>query len=109
VSQFLIALLWAPLVLLGVMSLSFVSQVLLGCMGTRKGSALADASSRGCVAVLVPAHNESAGIARTVRSVLPQLRHGDRLLVVADNCGPFPGRGGDGAIARHPARQRVCA
>jgi cellulose synthase/poly-beta-1,6-N-acetylglucosamine synthase-like glycosyltransferase len=86
VSQFLIALLWAPLVLLGVMSLSFVSQVLLGCMGTRKGSALADASSRGCVAVLVPAHNESAGIARTVRSVLPQLRHGDRLLVVADNC-----------------------
>lgn len=38
------------------------------------------------VAVLVPAHNEEAGIARTVASVSSQLRAGDRLVVVADNC-----------------------
>lgn len=38
------------------------------------------------VAVLVPAHNEAEGIATTINSILPQLKPGDRLLVVADNC-----------------------
>jgi len=38
------------------------------------------------VAVLVPAHNEEAAIAATVHAVLSQLRTGDRLLVIADNC-----------------------
>lgn len=38
------------------------------------------------VAVLVPAHNESVGVGVAIGSILPQLRAGDRLLVVADNC-----------------------
>ena len=38
------------------------------------------------VAVLVPAHNEAAGIAESLASVQCQLLPGDRLLVVADNC-----------------------
>ena len=38
------------------------------------------------VAVLVPAHNEEAGLAATLASLMPQLHPGDRLLVVADNC-----------------------
>lgn len=38
------------------------------------------------IAVLVPAHDESAGIARTIALVLPQLAAGDTVLVVADNC-----------------------
>jgi len=38
------------------------------------------------VAILMPAHNEAAGITTAIASVLPQLRPGDRLLVVADNC-----------------------
>jgi cellulose synthase/poly-beta-1,6-N-acetylglucosamine synthase-like glycosyltransferase len=38
------------------------------------------------VAVLIPAHNEALGIATTVRNVRAQLRCGDRVLVVADNC-----------------------
>ncbi len=38
------------------------------------------------VAVVVPAHNEAAGIADTLRSVRTQLLQGDTLLVVADNC-----------------------
>ena len=38
------------------------------------------------VAILVPAHDEACGIGRTLRSVIPQLRSHDRLLVVADNC-----------------------
>lgn len=37
-------------------------------------------------AVLVPAHNEEAVIADTVRQLMKQLRPTDSLLVVADNC-----------------------
>lgn len=39
------------------------------------------------VAVLVPAHNESTTIVPTLEDIKAQLRPGDRLLVVADNCG----------------------
>ena len=38
------------------------------------------------IAVLIPAHNESLGIVRTIGSILPQLAAGDRVVVVADNC-----------------------
>ena len=38
------------------------------------------------VAVLIPAHNEAAGIAATISTILPQLTTDDRLLVIADNC-----------------------
>jgi cellulose synthase/poly-beta-1,6-N-acetylglucosamine synthase-like glycosyltransferase len=38
------------------------------------------------VAVLVPAHNESGNIAPTLENIRKQLRPGERLLVVADNC-----------------------
>lgn len=37
-------------------------------------------------AVLIPAHDEEAGIGDTLRSVLPAVRVDDRVLVVADNC-----------------------
>jgi cellulose synthase/poly-beta-1,6-N-acetylglucosamine synthase-like glycosyltransferase len=39
------------------------------------------------IAVLMPAHDEASGIAAAISGVRPQLRNGDRLLVVADNCG----------------------
>lgn len=38
------------------------------------------------VAVVVPAHNEAQGIATTISSIREQLRDGDRILIVADNC-----------------------
>jgi len=38
------------------------------------------------VAVVIPAHNESAGVLPTLSDLQPQLGDGDRLLVVADNC-----------------------
>ena len=38
------------------------------------------------VAVLLPAHNESTGILPTLADIMVQIRAGDRLLVVADNC-----------------------
>lgn len=44
------------------------------------------AALRARLAVLMPAHNEAAGIAPAIQSVLAQLQSGDRLLVVADNC-----------------------
>jgi cellulose synthase/poly-beta-1,6-N-acetylglucosamine synthase-like glycosyltransferase len=44
------------------------------------------ATARPRCAVLVPAHDEEAGIEGTIKALLPQLQPGDRLLVVADNC-----------------------
>lgn len=38
------------------------------------------------VAILIPAHNESQGIALTIQALLPQLSAPDRLVVIADNC-----------------------
>ena len=37
-------------------------------------------------AVVVPAHNEELGIGKTIKNIIGQLREGDRLVVVADNC-----------------------
>jgi len=45
-----------------------------------------DRIKRPTVAVLVPAHNEQEVIESTLRTLLPQMQAGDRLLVVADNC-----------------------
>src|SRR5262245_25077477 len=44
------------------------------------------ADDRPRCAVLIPAHNEEAGIATTIRNVLEQTVPSDRVLVVADNC-----------------------
>jgi hypothetical protein len=45
-----------------------------------------DPATRPRCAVLIPAHNEQAGIARTLEAVAAQLGPVDRILVVADNC-----------------------
>ena len=41
---------------------------------------------RPSLAILIPAHNESLVIAKTIQTILPQLKSHDQLLVVADNC-----------------------
>ena len=61
-------------------------EVLAACLPARAASAGADTMARPRIAVLVPAHDEEAGIEATIRSLLPELADGDRLLVVADNC-----------------------
>ena len=43
-------------------------------------------SRRKRIAVLVPAHNESIGLQPTLADLKSQLRQGDRLVVIADNC-----------------------
>jgi cellulose synthase/poly-beta-1,6-N-acetylglucosamine synthase-like glycosyltransferase len=62
------------------------------------------------IAVLIPAHNEAEGIAATIISIVPQLKPGDRLIVVADNCSDDTARiaieAGAEAIERHDLSQR---
>lgn len=65
---------------------------------------------RPALTVLVPAHNEARGLAATLRSIAPQLRLDDRLLVVADNCddetAAVARREGAAVVERHePARR----
>jgi cellulose synthase/poly-beta-1,6-N-acetylglucosamine synthase-like glycosyltransferase len=52
------------------------------------------------LAVLIPAHDEAAGIGATIANVQPQLLAGDRLLVIADNCADDTA-----AVARQAASQ----
>jgi cellulose synthase/poly-beta-1,6-N-acetylglucosamine synthase-like glycosyltransferase len=52
--------------------------------GEERSTPPANGSRR--VAVLIPAHDEETTIARTLKSIVPQLGPADRLLVVADNC-----------------------
>jgi cellulose synthase/poly-beta-1,6-N-acetylglucosamine synthase-like glycosyltransferase len=62
------------------------------------------------IAVLVPAHNEAAGIAATLASIQRQLRPDDLLLVVADNCdddtATIARRAGAQVIERYSASER---
>lgn len=59
-------------------------EVMLAITGTTNGSR--PRGERRPLAVLIPAHNESSMIVATLRSILPQLEDGDRLVVIADNC-----------------------
>ncbi|WP_174279669.1 glycosyltransferase family 2 protein [Sphingomonas bacterium] len=60
--------------------------------------------------VIVPAHDEETGIARTVASLLADMRDGDRLLVVADNCtdatAAVAARAGAEVVERHDPTRR---
>jgi cellulose synthase/poly-beta-1,6-N-acetylglucosamine synthase-like glycosyltransferase len=60
------------------------AQVLLALPAYRPRPA--PAGRRPTLAVVVPAHDEAQNIGATLRSILPDLTAGDRLLVVADNC-----------------------
>jgi cellulose synthase/poly-beta-1,6-N-acetylglucosamine synthase-like glycosyltransferase len=57
---------------------------------TIRGSLAPDIEDEGVerkrLTILVPAHNEAANIAVTLRSIAPQLGFSDRLIVVAHNC-----------------------
>jgi cellulose synthase/poly-beta-1,6-N-acetylglucosamine synthase-like glycosyltransferase len=85
VSVVLIAIVCLPALLTFV----WFSEVLAGCFALRKKRASPVAvpgtlSHR--TTVLIPAHNEGAGILPTIRDVQAQLGPNDRILVVADNC-----------------------
>lgn len=71
-------------VLLAVPVLVLTLQVLLAFAGPVRRNT--DTRERLRVSILVPAHNEEFGLGETLSTLKPQLRKGDRLLVVADNC-----------------------
>ncbi len=56
------------------------------CAVWKRDSALTAKSSRPNIAVLIPAHDESSGLCKTLLGIESQLLAGDRMLVVADNC-----------------------
>jgi cellulose synthase/poly-beta-1,6-N-acetylglucosamine synthase-like glycosyltransferase len=71
--------------------LTFVwfSEVVAGCLALRKketSPVVGPATLSYRTIVLIPAHNEGAGILPTIRDVQAQLGPNDRILVVADNC-----------------------
>lgn len=70
----------------------------------------AAAGTRPALAVLIPAHDEGSGIVATLASVAAQLRPGERMLVVADNCSDDTAAqaraGGADVIERHDSTRR---
>jgi cellulose synthase/poly-beta-1,6-N-acetylglucosamine synthase-like glycosyltransferase len=73
----------------GLLTFVWFSEVLAGCFALRKERSTPVATPGGLshrTTVLIPAHNEGAGILPTIRDVQAQLGPNDRILVVADNC-----------------------
>jgi cellulose synthase/poly-beta-1,6-N-acetylglucosamine synthase-like glycosyltransferase len=68
--------------------LVFATQVVAACLAPRRstGALQADPSTRPRIAVLTPAHDEAEGMGAMLAALQPQLRAGDRMVVVADNC-----------------------
>jgi exopolysaccharide biosynthesis WecB/TagA/CpsF family protein len=83
--------------LLAVPTLLLLTQVLIACFGPgpRREIQIPGADELPPCAVLMPAHDEEAGIAASIATLIPQLRPQDRLVVVADNCSD-----GTAAVAR---------
>ncbi len=75
---------WLPAILLIFPSMIVTVECLIACLPISERNRI-DAL-RPPIAVLIPAHNESAVIEATLDSVMKQLTMGDRILVVADNC-----------------------
>jgi len=73
-------------ILLLLPTLVLFAEVLLASLRPRRGGEGNGRGPRPRLAVVVPAHDEQAGIADTLHGLLPQLRQADRLVVVADNC-----------------------
>ncbi len=61
-------------------------EVLAASASWRRAAGPAVVGIRPGAAVLVPAHNESEGLRSTLGEIGSQLKGGDRLVVVADNC-----------------------
>lgn len=64
--------------------LVLLAQVLLALPPARAATVVRRPSPS--IAVLIPAHNEEAGLSATLSSIRNQLARGNRILVVADNC-----------------------
>ncbi len=83
--ELLLALAMIPLALPALSLLTLTLAALGQGRGAQTGLA-SPAQGAVRVAVLVPAHNESTNVLPTIACLQRQLRPGDRLLVIADNC-----------------------
>ena len=83
--MFLTYVLDAAAALLAIPVTMFIAEVIAG-LAPPSRSVVPQPISRGRIAVLVPAHNESLAMLPTLADIRSQLRIGDRILVVADNC-----------------------
>lgn len=72
--------------LLAVPSGMFLIEVIAALVSSSRNVSEPQGRQRPRIAVLVPAHNESANILPTLNEIKRQLLTTDRLLVVADNC-----------------------
>lgn len=85
----------------------FACELLAGLWPSRKGSA---ASVPANIAVLIPAHDEAAGISPTLAALFEEVPAATRVLVVADNCSDATAslarEAGAEAIERHDPNAR---
>jgi cellulose synthase/poly-beta-1,6-N-acetylglucosamine synthase-like glycosyltransferase len=83
-------------------------QVVLALIPQRRSASREGPRPR--VAVLVPAHDEASVISEAIATLLPQLRAGDRLVVVADNCtddtAAVAAAAGASVVERHDTKHR---
>ena len=87
-----------------------VVEILAGVLFSKNQDlSFAERGNRGRVAVLIPAHNEGPALTPTLRDVKEQLAHGDRVIVIADNCtddtaGIAAAAGAEVVIRQEPSR-----
>ncbi len=92
----------------GVFAVQVLSASLIGM--PRRREPTADEVRQVRIGIVIPAHNEARGIGATLSALKPQLKPGDRLLVVADNChddtAAVARAAGAEVTVRHHATQR---
>lgn len=74
---------WMIVVAIALPALVLALECVVGSLPARSRPALRDAPQ---FTVLMPAHDEAQGIGDAIRAVLAQMRSGDQLIVIADNC-----------------------
>jgi cellulose synthase/poly-beta-1,6-N-acetylglucosamine synthase-like glycosyltransferase len=79
-----IALFYFVLLLLAIPVLTFSFQILVAIIPGYRSTPIVPSQKR--IAILIPAHNESAGIEHTLQSIQQQATTNTRIVVVADNC-----------------------
>ncbi len=77
---------WAAVAVVLVPVAVLLAETWAALLGEKRKGPLSSVQRPRC-AVLVPAHDEEEGVARTIQAIAPQLGQLDRVLVVADNCG----------------------
>ena len=73
-------------VLVAIPVVTLLVEVLAASITSNRAAGPIGSDARANAAVIVPAHNESEGLRPTLIEIGSQLRNGDRLVVVADNC-----------------------